>query len=324
MTSLALQQELNLNQILQDVEHRIHEVAIAHSKSIGNLTAHVIEAGGKRIRPLLVILSGWKKQADWKPLIDVAVAAELIHTASLVHDDIIDEADTRRGIPTLNTVEGNHTAVLAGDYLFARAFDLLSDQRTYGALPFMVKAIQVMCEGVIEEISTLFDHTITKNDYFSRIYKKTASLTEACCGSGAKVSGAEQEIVISLAEFGRNLGMAFQIVDDLLDFSSDEETLGKPAGSDLAQGILTLPVLYLLENPSCSEQVREIIAKRECTPADFAYIKETAVEYSALDRAYNKAQEFQEKAKSYLNSLPAGPARSAFNKIADLVITREN
>lgn len=324
MTSIVLQKELNLTPVLQDVERRIHEIAITHSKSLGDLAAHVIKAGGKRLRPLLVLLSGWKEQADWEPLIDVAVAAELIHTASLVHDDIIDEADTRRGVPTINTIQGNHTAVLAGDYLFARAFALLSDQRTYGALPFMVKAIQAMCEGVIEETSTLFDHTITKRDYFSRIYKKTASLVEACCGGGAQVSGAEQKAVQSQAEFGRNIGMAFQIVDDLLDFSSDEKTLGKPAGSDLAQGILTLPVIYLLQNPSCSERIREIIARRQCTPADFAYIKQAAVETSALERAYNKAQEFQKKAKDYLESLPVGPARSAFNKIADLVITREH
>lgn len=180
-----------------------------------------------------------------------------------------------------------------------------------------------MCEGVIEETTTLFDTTITKNDYFSRIYKKTASLVEACCGGGAQVSGAEPKTIKSQAEFGRNIGMAFQIVDDLLDFTSDEEALGKPAGSDLAQGILTLPVIYLLQTPSCSKQIKEIIARRQCTPADFAYIQKAAVENSVLDLAYNKAQEFQEKAKSYLESLPAGPARSAFNKIADLVITRE-
>lgn len=324
MASLVWQQELNLAPVLQEVERHIHEIVAGHSKSLGGLAARVIEAGGKRLRPLLVVLNGWKEQPDWEPVVDVAVAAELIHTASLIHDDIIDNAGTRRGLPTINATMGNHTAVLAGDYLFARAFSLLSGRRTRRALPLMVEAIEAMCEGVIEEMAALFDHTQTEDDYLSRIHKKTASLVAACCGAGAQVSGAPPDVVQARTEFGRNLGLAFQIVDDLLDFSADEQTLGKPAGSDLIQGILTLPVIYLLQNPDCSRSIREIISGRKCTPADFAYIKRTAMETAALSRAHKKAREFQEKARACLGSFPAGPMRAAFERITDMVTSRNS
>jgi heptaprenyl diphosphate synthase len=324
MTSLVWQQELNLSPVLQKVERQILEITAGHNKTLGALAARIIQAGGKRLRPLLVLLSGWKEQTDWEPLVDVAVAAELIHTASLIHDDIVDDAEKRRGLPTINSTRGNHTAVLTGDYLFARAFSLLSGRRSRRALPFMVEAIEAMCEGAIEEMATLFDHTQTEEDYLSRIYKKTASLVEACCGAGAEVGGAPPEVVRARKEFGRNLGLAFQIVDDLLDFSADEQTLGKPAGSDLVQGILTLPVIYLLQNPQCGGSIREIIAGRRCTPADFAYVKKAALETAALRRAYLKAREFQEKALACLCSLPPGPLRSAFERIAELVTTRKS
>lgn len=165
MTSLVWQQELNLSPVLQKVERQILEITAGHNKTLGALAARIIQAGGKRLRPLLVLLSGWKEQTDWEPLVDVAVAAELIHTASLIHDDIVDDAEKRRGLPTINSTRGNHTAVLTGDYLFARAFSLLSGRRSRRALPFMVEAIEAMCEGAIEEMATLFDHTQTEEDY---------------------------------------------------------------------------------------------------------------------------------------------------------------
>ena len=324
MSSLVLAQEVDLRPLLEKVEQRLYKVAVVHSGTVGQLASHVIKAGGKRLRPQLVILSGWKEKNDWEPVLDVAVAAELLHTASLIHDDIIDHADTRRGLPTINVVRGNQTAVMAGDYLFARALTLLSRESTRGALIFMVESIQAMCEGIIEEIGTLFDPAVTEEDYLSRIDKKTASLVAACCGAGARVRGASQEEVASYTDFVRNLGICFQVIDDILDFTSDQETLGKPAGSDFSQGILTLPAIYLLEHPDWNKPIREILAKRSCTNDDLSFIKEAAEQTDSVHRSYRKAQEFQEKARECLRFIPISPAWPILNRLTEMVMIRKS
>ncbi|HHY40029.1 MAG TPA: polyprenyl synthetase family protein [Syntrophaceticus sp.] len=315
--------EINLLPLLGRVEQRLYEVAVAPNK-IGELVSYIIKAGGKRLRPLLVLLSAWREDIDWEPVIDVAAAAELLHTASLIHDDIIDRAETRRGLPTISKLYGNHIAVLAGDYLFARAITLLSKNNTSCALPLMAESIQSMCEGIIEEAASLFDYRVNEKDYLSRIYKKTASLVAACCGSGALVSGASQEKVATMMDYGRYLGLSYQIVDDILDFISDDETLGKPTGSDLSQGILTLPVIYLLEHPHCRNRVKEILAKHSCTAADIDYIRNAAFQNAAISRAYSKARGFQEKARKCLYSLALTPVHKLFDNITYMVINRSH
>lgn len=310
--------------LLERVEQRFHKIALTHSRVIGDLASHIIKAGGKRLRPLLVILSGWREDANWEAVIDVAVAAEMLHTASLIHDDIIDHADTRRGVPTINKIQGNHSAVITGDYLFARAITLLSQQGTSSALPLMMESIQSMCEGIIEETASLFDHRVTEQDYLSRIDKKTAALVAACCGGGALVSGAPREEVSAMINFGRYLGLSYQIVDDILDFISDEAALGKPANCDLSQGILTLPVIYLLEYPEYREQIKEMLARRSFTDTDIEYIKKAAQRSSAISRAYKKAQQFQQMAQTCLEILPLTPVKTIFNNISDMVISRNN
>lgn len=324
VSSVALENKIDLNPLLEKVEQRLHDAAVTHSNIIGKLASHVIKAGGKRLRPMLVILCGWKEDDEWETVIDVAAAAELLHTASLIHDDIIDHADTRRGLPTLNVLQGNQIAVMAGDYLFARALSLLSEQGTNSVLPSMVESIEAMCEGIIEEITTLYNHNITEEDYLSRVDKKTASLVAACCGAGALIRNVSQEEVAVYTAFGRNLGMCFQIIDDLLDFTSDEETLGKPAGSDFSQGILTLPVIYLLEDPDWSDSVKEILAKRSCTSDDLSYVKAAAAKTQSIHRAYRKAQEFQEKARSCLRVIPTTPVHPILNRLTEMMMTRES
>ncbi|NPV29490.1 MAG: polyprenyl synthetase family protein [Firmicutes bacterium] len=323
--------------ILQEVEARLLQIAASQRGLLGECTGRLIRAGGKRLRPLLVILSGRCSSAcsegegsgcessgggACEPLLSVAVAAELIHTASLIHDDILDGASTRRGRPTINSLWGNHAAVLAGDFLFATAFGLLAREAGPEALTLMADAVRAMCEGEIEQATTLFDPAVTENDYISRIEKKTASLLGACCGAGALVGGAPAETAGCLIEFGRNLGIAFQIIDDLLDLVREEKALGKPAGTDLAQGILTLPVIYLLQDGSRGEQVREVLAKRSCGPATLARIRRALRETHALAYTYQRAAEFAEKAKSCLARLPAQPARAALLGLAEEILNR--
>lgn len=324
MTSIAAYQELTVLPVLQEIEEKIRQVAAApDNPCCSELTRRLIQAGGKRLRPLLVVLSsGINCAAGREPVIDVAVAAELIHTASLIHDDILDSAGVRRGVPTINSLRGNHAAVLAGDYLFATAFGLLAGKRTSPALPLMSEAIRAMCEGEIAETYSLFRTDLTEDEYLSHIEQKTASLLGACCGAGALVGGAAPETAAALVSYGRYLGLAFQIVDDLLDFISDEETLGKPAGSDLTQGIVTLPVIYLLRESVQSAALEEIITRGNYSPADFARIKQAALETAALTSTYQKALEYTGRAGSCLAAVPDLPSRELLLDIADQVISQ--
>jgi heptaprenyl diphosphate synthase len=324
MSTLVLEKSMDFQPLLEKVEQRLQEVVVNQNRTIGNLAVHIIKAGGKRLRPLLVILSGWKEDCNCDSLLDVAVAAELLHTASLIHDDIIDKADNRRGFPTLNAVKGEHAAVMTGDYLFARALSLLSKQSLYSTLPCLMGSIESMCEGIIEEISSVYNPATTEKDYLSRIDKKTASLVAACCEAGALVRDASPEEVDAHAAFGRNLGMCYQIIDDILDFTADEETLGKPADSDFSQGILTLPVIYLLQDPNWNQPVRRILAKRCCTDDELSFVKDGIHKTASLQLAYAKALEYQDKARVCLASFPTmpEPVRSIFNKITEMVIER--
>ncbi|HHW40130.1 MAG TPA: polyprenyl synthetase family protein [Syntrophomonadaceae bacterium] len=308
---------------LDEVERRLHRLTAAREGLCARLAAHVIQAGGKRLRPLLVILCGGPGP-DREPVLDVAVAAELIHTASLIHDDILDGADTRRGVPTINALWGNHAAVLTGDFLFAAAFGLLAGEQTRGAMALMTEAVQAMCQGEMEEGESLFQTSLTEDAYIAHIEKKTASLLAACCGAGALAGGASPETAAALAAFGRNLGLAYQIVDDLLDFSSDDCTLGKPANSDLARGVLTLPVIYLLQEGSHRAAVEEIIAGRACGPEGFARIKKAAEETAALAYAYQKALHFAGQARDCLASIPYLPSREMLLALAGRVVSRKS
>jgi heptaprenyl diphosphate synthase len=334
----------SLSPLLQAVEARLQEMGSDQAGALGVYAGHMIRAGGKRLRPLLVILCSGIDDPVCQPLIDIATAAELIHTASLIHDDILDQAATRRGIPTLNRLQGNHTAVLAGDLLFATAFGLLARAHCSGALAVMTDAIRDMCQAEIEQKEALFQFSVTEGMYLSRIEKKTASLLAACCSAGALAGGQAPEAVASLAAYGRNLGLCFQITDDLLDFTGDSATLGKPSGSDLAQGILTLPVIYLLNNIAF-EQGSEIAIERHPTPNpdqarlqeiarqastggrgcslhDQEYIKQAVCDSPTLSLAYRKALYFAQEAAGYLDGFAPEKSCTALLGLVDQVLQR--
>lgn len=322
MTALELSAQIySLAPMLQAVEERLREIASDRAGTLGAHAGHVIRAGGKRLRPLLVILCSGIDDPSCRPLIDVAAAAELIHTASLIHDDIIDRSGSRRSVPTLNRLHGSHTAVLTGDFLFAFAFGLLTRSRRPESLALMTDAVQAMCQAEIEQRESLFQFSLTESMYLHRIEQKTAVLLAACCGAGALAGGLEPGAVASLASYGRNLGLSFQITDDLLDFTGDSAALGKPAGSDLAQGILTLPVIYLLQDllqdgrsgpdggmapggvPAAlpdRSRIREIAKRGSRSEDDLEYIRRAVCVTPALDLARLKALHFAREAAGCL------------------------
>ena len=282
----------------------------------------LLQAGGKRIRPLLTLYSGMCF-APLNPLmIQAAVAAELIHMASLIHDDVIDESSTRRGKPTINALHGDHAAILTGDYLFAEAFNILSTHRLLSSMTYLVEAIQAMCHGEVNQADEQFSSLVNKQHYFSRIAKKTGILLAACCQSGATLAGAVAEEMTLMREYGLNVGYAYQITDDILDISGETESLGKPVCADLINGNITLPLLYLLDNPIYGNWLREILTTRQVTPLGLQSIKEALISSGCIEQAYAKARECVDNAKASLAKISPSPYKSALLNLADSILLR--
>jgi len=284
----------------------------------------LLQSGGKRIRPLLTLYSGMCFAPLNPSMIQAAVAAELIHMASLIHDDVIDKSSIRRGKPTVNSLYGDHAAILTGDYLFAEAFKILSTHRLLSSMTYLVEAIQAMCHGEVNQADEQFSNLVSKQDYFSRIAKKTGILLAACCQSGAILAGAHSEELTLLREYGLNLGYAYQITDDILDISGDAESLGKPVCADLINGNITLPLLYLLDNPIYGNWLREILTTRKVTHLGLLSIKEALICSGCIDQAYATATECIGNAKFSLAEIPPSPYKSTLLDLADSILLRTN
>lgn len=280
---------------------------------------------GKRLRPLLVILCGKAvNPKNTASLIKAGMAVELIHMASLVHDDIIDQSYYRRGKPTLNSSWGEKQAVLAGDFLFAQAFDLLAAQELSPVLKIMVKTISDMCIGEIDQLNQAYNPNLTERDYFTRIEKKTAKLLSSSCLAGALIAGANQETLRSLEIYGMNLGYAFQITDDLLDYTGESSVMGKPAGQDLASGNLTLPMIYLLRHPKEGSWVKNIIAQKQLDSYHLEKILSLLKETGLLEQSYCVAQQCGSIAKNRLTAIPPGKYRDLLEYLVDKALERSN
>jgi heptaprenyl diphosphate synthase len=282
---------------------------------VSEASTHLIKAGGKRIRPTLVMLSS-RTGEPGRVSSDLAAAAiELVHLATLYHDDVIDETATRRGVPTVHSKWGIEVAVLAGDYLFACGCAL--GARAGGEVPgLLARAIAEVCEGQIVETETLHDPRRTVDEYFATIRRKTAALFRAACELGAATSGAPPLVRNALAGYGENLGLAFQIVDDLLDLVGAPETTGKLPGTDLREGVFTLPVLLACErDPSLVDRLAE-------GERDIDLILPRLEATGSLDDALQAAGETAEEAATHLRVLPEGELRLYFESLLDSVLAQ--
>src|SRR5215210_3939199 len=244
------------------VEAEFERQARSNIQVIAYLGDYLRASGGKRVRPALTILSNYVTGGDASQYNSIRMAAvmEFLHTATLVHDDIIDNAETRRNRPSINSRFGNQTAVLMGDWLYMSAFETSLQERSLPVLDILTAATRKMTEGELLQLTQLNRTGITEEEYLDILQRKTAYLFSACCEIGAILGGATSEQQTALREYGMNLGTAFQLVDDLLDFTATGEALGKPAGVDLLEGKLTLPLIYLLEsNPSLRASLQTIM-----------------------------------------------------------------
>ncbi len=232
---------------LQQVEREISVESVASVEAITTINQYLQAGGGKRLRPALLLLCNRLFGPSTECARRLAAVVEMIHTATLVHDDVIDVAKTRRGRPSTNVVWGNHISVLAGDWLYMQAFQVALRERNFHILDVLISLTQMMVEGELLQFDRLHRIDISEADYMELVDRKTASLFSACACLGAIAAGADEPAESKLGEFAWNLGMAFQLVDDILDFTSTEKILGKPAGNDLREGKVTLPVIYALE-----------------------------------------------------------------------------
>jgi octaprenyl-diphosphate synthase len=311
---------------LERVEREIGLESISSTDAVTYIGQYLQSGGGKRLRPMLVLLSG-KLFAETSPaLIRMAAVVEMIHTATLVHDDVIDIAKTRRGRPSVNVVWGNHTSVLAGDWLYMQAFQVALRERNFPVLDLLISLTQMMVEGELLQLERIGKIAVTEADYMELIDRKTASLFSACARLGAIVAGASDTEEARLGEYAWNLGIAFQLIDDILDFTSREKILGKPVGNDLREGKVTLPLIYALETADAEERklVETILADGSYDQVPFGKILQLLNKHHGIERAQQRANEYTEKARSIITQFPASPYQKALNSVTDLVTERDH
>lgn len=308
---------------LERVEEEIGRALQVDDPLVEELSTHLLRSGGKRVRPALVLLSGAVFGEPLPVHIIVAAAVELIHMATLVHDDSIDRSTMRRGAATINARWGDHIAVLTGDYLFARAFSLLAGTADHRAVRIMAEVVHRMCMGEIAQNAQSFDPGRSEEAYYDRVDKKTAFFIAECCRAGGIIAGAPEAAVGHLRDFGHGVGMGFQIIDDILDLTAREERLGKPIGSDLRSGVITLPVIYALAHSPKRRLIAGLIAGRELGNAEIETIRALVEECGGLDYALRKAEEFTSQARDALLLLPACPARDALSALAEALVFRD-
>ena len=305
------------------VEEGIRAVADVEYPWLVELLGYIVNSGGKRVRPALTLLAGRiNSDSNLDTLIPVATGVELLHTATLVHDDTIDLSDRRRGKPTAASIWGWGIATLAGDYLFSKAAELVSQANNVRADRLFARTLMALCTGELEESFSSFDLSQNRQSYLRRIGNKTASLFAMATESGGIVTNASEEAIKSLSSYGYSLGMAFQVVDDVLDFTADEEKLGKPVANDLLQGHLTLPAVMLKEQYPDGNPIKDIFEHRE-SERNLELAIEIICSSGIVSECYRVAQGFVAEACRALDTFPKSPYRSKLIELADYVVERQ-
>lgn len=325
--SLTAREILDLVQDdLRKVEREISLESMASVSAVTTIGKYLNSNGGKRLRPILLLLSCKLVGDAGDNAIRLAAVVEMIHTATLVHDDIIDVSETRRGKPTTNVIWGNHTSVLAGDWLYMQAFQIALHLRNFHILDILISLTQAMVEGELLQLERIGKIAISEADYMELVDRKTASLFSACARLGAVAGSTEEALEQKLGEFAWNLGIAFQLIDDILDFTAREKILGKPVGNDLREGKVTLPLIYALE--SGDTQGREMVETvlRDCNygKVSVSDIRKFIGRHDGIDRARNRAQAFAEKARTIIGEFPDSPYQRALAAVTDLVTDRDH
>jgi octaprenyl-diphosphate synthase len=308
------------------VEKQIRAESVSSVSAVTAIGQYLQISGGKRVRPALVLLSAKLFGAATGSAISLGTVTEIIHTATLVHDDVIDEADRRRGRPSTNSRWGNHTSVLAGDWMYMQAFKIAVQERNFRILDILIELTQLMVEGELIQMNMIGRLDLTVEEHLDLIYRKTACLFGACTRLGAVLGGQDDHNQDLLGEYGRNLGMAFQLVDDMLDFTASEAVLGKPVGNDLREGKATLALIYALQRCTAEEKakVAQVMKEEAFQSVSWTEVLDLLNRYGTLRIVKDQAQKYALTALECLESFPDSPYKRALIALPDFVINRES
>ncbi|HEY8838496.1 MAG TPA: polyprenyl synthetase family protein [Dehalococcoidia bacterium] len=307
---------------LSRVDAALASVKQVEYEPLARMLAHVLGGEGKRLRPALALLAGKFGDYDLTSLVPLAASIELLHSATLVHDDVIDEAPLRRGRETSNGLFGNAASVMLGDFMFAHAADFIASTGSVRLVRLFSKTIMSIATGELQQDISAFDYGKGIRDYFGRIAGKTASLFGTACEGGAIASACPEPWIDALREYGFNLGMAFQIVDDILDYTGNQAIMGKPVGSDLLSGTLTLPALLLIERTEGENPVRRLFLARRNRQQRLAEVLEAVHSSGALRDAEAVARDFMNRGLEAIAPLSNGEAKTALIDLSEYVLTR--
>jgi len=305
-------------------EEKINETLKTVAPVISAVGKHLFTSGGKRIRPFLTILCSRICGYSGERTSLLACSIESIHTASLLHDDVVDSANIRRGKPSANSLWGNQVVILVGDFLYSNALRLANSLKNQKIMDILSTTTSQMTEKELIQLSKKGDPEITEDEYMKIIEGKTAALMSAACTGGAILGNAPQDKENALASFGLKLGLVFQIADDILDYMADENVLGKSLGKDLEEGKITLPLIYLLRNatPYEVEQVKSIIRAEKTSRSDLTYILELLNKYKSIEQSYEKAESILREAKAELDIFEDSMEKTALLTLSDYTLRR--
>jgi octaprenyl-diphosphate synthase len=315
---------------LEQVEKRITVESVASVDAVTAIGQYLQSSGGKRLRPTLLLISAKLSNGNGNSsnasAIQLGAVVELLHAATLVHDDVIDAAETRRGRPSSNVKWGNHTCVLAGDWLYMQAFQIALRERNFQILDLLIGLTQMMVEGELLQLDRIGKIDVSEADCMELVDRKTACLFSVCARLGALAGHSATQTQERLGEYAWNLGMAFQLVDDVLDFTAREKTLGKPVGGDLREGKVTLPLVYALERATPAERrlVETILVQRNYEEVRFSQILALLEKYRGIQRVKDRAQAFTDKARQIINEFPDSPYQRALLAVTELVTERDH
>jgi heptaprenyl diphosphate synthase component 2 len=312
---------------LDQVDATFQERATSGLDILNSASMHALGSPGKRLRTALTLLSGKLNTYRFDKLLPLSVAFEMVHLATLIHDDIVDNALTRRGKPTINAVWGNNIAILLGDYYFAKTAGLIADINENRIDHLFSDTVATVCEGTILEMMTAGRIDLSIKSYYEKISHKTACLIAACCKGGAIVSQASDQEIELLHTYGMNLGIAFQIIDDILDYTEDQETIGKPAGNDVRQGMVTLPLIYALQEQPRNghyQEIQQLLNGESHSEEDILAIVNWVVTGSGVERSLADAYRYGNKAREAIAHFPSSKDRQVLNDLIDFVITRKH
>jgi octaprenyl-diphosphate synthase len=308
------------------VEEEFERQARSNIQVIAYMGDYLRRSGGKRVRPALTILSNYAAGGDGSNYSSIRMAAvmEFLHTATLVHDDVIDKAETRRNRPSINSEFGNQTAVLMGDWLYMSAFETSLAERSLPILDILTAVTRKMTEGELLQLTLLGRTDVSEEQYFDVIARKTAYLFSACCEIGSLLGGADSRTQNLLRDYGMNLGIAFQLIDDLLDFTSDQDVLGKPAGADLIEGKFSLPLIFLLQRePELRSAIQTVISEASYATISRRFLQEALERTGALQLALERAVEYALAARATLDGLADSTYAQVLSSIPTYIVERD-